>query len=64
MWHIWKARNNWTYNVKKVTELEVVQKALVEWIEFKATPTEERKKIEEEWWKQDRSHGNIRKLDV
>lgn len=54
MWHIWKARNNWTYNTKKVIGLKVLQKALVEWIEFKATQQKKEKKIAEEWWKQDR----------
>lgn len=35
LWHIWKDRNAWLFNVEKNSELEVVQRAWYEWLEFK-----------------------------
>lgn len=35
IWHIWKARNSWTYNASKVSEIEVVHKAIAEWTEYR-----------------------------
>lgn len=35
LWHIWKHRNRWTFGSEKWTELEVVQGACNEWLEFK-----------------------------
>lgn len=35
MWHIWKNKNRWTFTLEKWTELEVVQRASEEWMEFK-----------------------------
>lgn len=35
MWQIWKNRNNWIFNSEKLIEIEVVNKAWAEWLEYK-----------------------------
>ncbi|CAI9095797.1 OLC1v1031812C1 [Oldenlandia corymbosa var. corymbosa] len=35
LWQIWKARNVWLYEGKKLEPMEVVQRAMKEWGEFK-----------------------------
>lgn len=35
LWHIWKTRNTWTFKAEKLSEMEVVQRAVGKWLEFK-----------------------------
>lgn len=32
IWQMWKARNNWSFKAEQWSELEIVQKALGEWL--------------------------------
>lgn len=43
LWHIWKNRNRWTFNAETWSEIDIVQGAWNEWIEYKAElPTTKR----------------------
>lgn len=35
MQHIWKNRNQWTFNFEKLAKMEIVQKVWPEWSEYK-----------------------------
>lgn len=34
LWHMWKARNSWLFNRKVVSELDMVQQGMEEWMEY------------------------------
>lgn len=46
MWHIWKARNAWIFNGEKRSEIEVVQHAWEEWLEFKEKQKKDKREVE------------------
>lgn len=60
---MWKARNCWTFNAKMMIEMDIVQQAWEEWMEFKVQQQkQELEKTVKECWEPAKESGNFQNL--